>query len=88
MLSDFSNLGYVNFGKYFRIYEEKIEGRKTPIYHIYNHDLPERTFLGDVKWNGAWRKYCFYPAPDTLWDSGCLQCVVDFINNLMEERKQ
>ena len=87
MLEDFENQGYVNFGKYFRIYEERIEGRKTSIYHIYNHDLPERVFLGDIKWNGAWRKYCFYPASETLWDTQCLQCVVDFIDALMEARK-
>ena len=86
MLEQFKEQGYINFGKYFRIYEETIEGRKTPIYHFYNHEI-ERVFLGDVRWNGAWRKYCFYPAPDTLWDTSCLRCVSDFIDELMEARK-
>lgn len=88
ILKQFKDQGYVNFGKYFRIIEESREDRKTSIYRIYNHDIPERTYLGEIKWNGAWRKYCFYPAPDTLWDTLCLQSIVDFIDLLMEARKK
>ena len=86
-MEGFQKEGYINYGKYFRIYEDIIEGRKTPIYHLYNHDI-ERVFLGDIKWNGAWRKYCFYPNPDTLWDTQCLQCVISFIEDLMAERRK
>ena len=88
LLKQFAKDGFVNFEKYFRIYEERKENRKTSIYKIYNHDIPERTYLGEVRWNGAWRKYCFYPAIDTLWDTSCLKVVVDFIDLLMEARKK
>lgn len=28
--------------------------------------------LGEIKWKASWRKYAFYPAPDTLFDPGCM----------------
>lgn len=29
--------------------------------------------LGEIKWFGAWRKYCFYPQIATVFDYTCLQ---------------
>jgi len=44
--------------------------------------------LGNVKWFGRWRQYCFYPAPETIFSTGCLDDIKDFILKLQEERKQ
>ena len=44
--------------------------------------------LGHVQWFGAWRKYCFYPSANTIWDTKCLFEVMTFIGALMNERKQ
>ena len=41
-------------GDYFKLYEEYLDNRKTPIIHIENlQNIP----LGQVKWYGAWRKF-------------------------------
>jgi hypothetical protein len=34
--------------------------------------------LGTVKFHGAWRKYCFFPVHETLYDPGCLRAIADF----------
>jgi hypothetical protein len=34
--------------------------------------------LGQVRWYGAWRKYVFYPAINTLFDYACLQDIAEF----------
>lgn len=44
-------------------------------------------FIGVIKWHGAWRKYCFFPHGDTVWDSKCLNEILTFISDLMEKRK-
>lgn len=64
------------------IYISKVElpKRKTPIYKLYsmsNHDIK----LGEIKWFGAWRQYCFFPEGDTVFDRKCLT----YINNFLEE---
>lgn len=28
--------------------------------------------IGIVKWWPAWRRYCFFPLPDMLFDANCL----------------
>lgn len=65
--------------EYFMILEEKLINRKTPIFHIYNSKSKDE--IGEIKWYGAWRKYCFFPNHDTIWDSKCL----NNINNFLEE---
>lgn len=45
-------------------------------------------YLGDVKWNGSWRQYCWYQADDIVMAKSCLDDVSDFIRQLMEARKQ
>jgi hypothetical protein len=46
--------------------------------------------LGAIKWYGAWRQYTFYPEPDTIWiwNKECLKDIINYINNLMQERKK
>ena len=36
------------------------------------------TILGLVKWWGAWRCYCFFPAAETLYEKVCLREIADF----------
>lgn len=61
-------------------YDEKSVMRKTKCFIILNKVTNDD--LGQVKWNGAWRQYCFYPDPDTHWSRGCLKEVYDFIEKL------
>ena len=44
--------------------------------------------LGRISWYGAWRAYTFSPAFPTVWDKNCLQDIQDFLQQLMDERKQ
>lgn len=60
-------------------------GRKTKVFMVVTKDY--ECDLGTVQWNPQWRKYCFYPAEDTIFDKGCLLEICNFINLLMEERK-
>ncbi len=36
-------------------------------------------FLGHVKWFSRWRKYCFFPAPDCVFEGTCMRELSDFI---------
>ena len=38
-------------------------------------------YLGEVKWFAHWRKYCFFPSRDTVFDQGCLREISDFIEH-------
>ena len=44
-------------------------------------------FLGVIKWFPKWRQYCFFPEEETVFSIGCMNDIVDFINQLNEERK-
>lgn len=70
-------------GKYIKI--ELIEQKKkTGVYSVMQSD---RLFiLGFIKWFPAWRKYCFFPEEDIIFDVMCLKTIIAFIENLMEER--
>ena len=67
---------------YFMISEEVVVGRKTPILHIHSN---EGYYLGDIKWYGAWRKFCFYPTQDTVWDEKCLAELLNFLEQYNRE---
>ncbi|MCL4417502.1 MAG: hypothetical protein M1365_12560 [Actinobacteria bacterium] len=41
--------------------------------------------IGMIYWYSNWRKYCFEPHPETVWDVGCLLDIVEFLNKLKEE---
>lgn len=34
--------------------------------------------LGSIHWHGAWRKYCFFPKPETVFEQDCLRDIADF----------
>jgi len=72
--------------KYLRFDEIPNPGKKTQIFTVRHTD--NLTLLGEIKWWGAWRKYCFFPAPDCLYDRNCLRDVIDYIDQLMNERKE
>jgi hypothetical protein len=57
---------------------------KTKVFHILTR-LDEK--IGTIKWDGPFRKYCFFPDPETVWDAGCLNKVTAFLTKLMDERK-
>lgn len=85
---------YVYKTNYIIIYSRKIKGRKTLIYDIFSlkEKVPDVTsiftdvHLGQIKWYGAWRKYCFFPNKETIWDNKCLEQIIDFLNTINKKK--
>ena len=47
----------------------------------------DETVLGEVKWFTKWRRYCFFPCADLIFDRNCLMLIIDFIDAEMGKRK-
>ena len=58
---------------------------KTSVYSVVN--LKSETSLGTIQWYGPWRQYCFFPLHSMVFNVGCMRHIIDFIQKLMEERK-
>lgn len=43
--------------------------------------------LGRVSWWSQWRRYCFHPFLDTLYDPKCLREIADFVEQKTKEHK-
>ena len=43
--------------------------------------------IGQVYWYPRWRRYCYFPTEETVYDVGCLEDIVVFIRELMRDRK-
>lgn len=61
---------------------------KTGVYAVISKSSGKP--LGVIRWYVPWRQYVFVPirVVETVWSSGCLQQLQDFINKLMKERKK
>jgi len=44
--------------------------------------------LGEIRWFGRWRQYCFFPEQDTVWNKGCLQDVIEALDSLNREHRE
>jgi len=69
---------YINFIKQ----ESKT---KTDVFNIVS--VSGRNILGQIKWFGRWRQYCFFPSNKTIFNKGCLEDINNFITQLMDARK-
>jgi len=58
-------------------------GKKTKIWEIASKS--NGGLLGRIKWYGAWRQYCFFPEPDTIFNIGCLADIDAFIHDAMRD---
>lgn len=66
-------------------FDEIKDTGKTKVWEIENRH--HGTTIGIIKWNGGWRKYCFYPYEDTMYDKKCLNRIAEFMDEQMEERR-
>lgn len=65
---------------------EQLESKtKTEVWWVKN--VRSDTVLGEIKWYGAWRQYCFFPSGLTVFNRDCLDIINEFITGLMEKRK-
>jgi hypothetical protein len=58
---------------------------KTKTYALHSKD--GNFHLGTVAWFSRWRQYAFMPYGETVFEKQCLQDIVDFLKELMLERK-
>jgi hypothetical protein len=40
--------------------------------------------LGIIKWFASWRQYCYFPSVQSVYSTGCLKDIADFIDQLKE----
>jgi hypothetical protein len=64
----FRNLGQLNGSRGYQ--------RKTNVYDVLTKDNIK---LGEIRWFGRWRKYCFYPWNETLYEETCMREISQFI---------
>src|SRR5678815_689340 len=50
---------------------------KTKVWNVVN--TGGGTVLGSVKWWPAWRRYCFFPGHETVYDKSCMREVAAFL---------
>lgn len=58
----------------------KPENKKTDTYCITT--IGTNYVIGEIKWWGAWRKYCFFPGEDTVYDNKCMLQIMNFMNEI------
>lgn len=61
------------------------EGQKTRRYTVYGTGSNS---LGQIRFYGAWRKFCFFPNEMTTFDSTCLTEISDFCQHQNDLRRQ
>lgn len=66
-------------------FKEVPSNKKTSTYQVVSKE--GAGVLGEIKWYASWRKYSFFPAANTLYETKCLTDIVEFIDHLMDERK-
>lgn len=59
---------------------------KTEIWTLGNTD--NGSHLGHVRWHGPWRKYCFFPAPDCIFEEDCLHDIAHFIEQQTRSHRE
>ncbi len=69
----------------FEIVEKDNIKRKTLKYKVKN--ISCGFVLGEIAWYVGWRQYCFFPSANTVFSSGCMDDINNFIKQLMDERK-
>jgi hypothetical protein len=63
-------------------------GQKTRRYSVYSNLSQALQSLGQVKFYGAWRKFCFFPSQSTLFDTTCLNEIAEFCKHQNDLRRQ
>lgn len=58
---------------------------KTKIWEVLT--TYDNSLLGIISWFGRWRKYSFYPAPNTVFEKDCLRDIADFEEGKSVQRK-
>ena len=47
----------------------------------------QSNYLGTIRWYAQWRRYCFFPKSDTVFDQGCLGELANFCRKETQAHK-
>lgn len=70
-------------------YLDFIEVGKSPTGRTLKIEVRSKNMvpMGEVKWYGQWRKYCFYPLTLRVLDEHCLDDIAKFIVEKTREHR-
>lgn len=71
--------------KYLEFVETKDTGKTKAFNVISKHG---GALLATISWYGPWRQYTMFPVRLTVWNPECLRTIIEFIDGLMEERRE
>ena len=76
--------------KWIKIVEQKNlrQKRKTKIFCVFTNYKATTECIGEVRWFARWRKYCFFPASDTIYEWVCLRDIAEFMENETKNYKK
>lgn len=58
----------------------------TQIWNVLNKRTGEN--CGQIKWHGGFRKYCFFPTNNFLFDSDCLRMISEKMEDMNAMRRE
>jgi len=61
-------------------------GKKTETFEVWSKY--DACVLGIIKWRANWRKYAFFPYPQTSYEEDCMRDISDFIETKTKEYKR
>jgi hypothetical protein len=64
-----------------------VPNRKTQTWVVCERNEDE-TPLAEIKWFPRWRKYCFFPIGDTVFEEKCLGDIAEFITTRTKEHRK
>ncbi len=71
--------------KYLRFDQAQVgDNRKTEVWNVYSKS--SGGMLGQIKWFGQWRQYCFWPFRDRIFNTECMSDISKVIKELMGQR--
>jgi len=67
-------------------FEESKPNPKTKVWNVLA--LDGDVILGRVSWFGRWRKYCFFPSPECVFEQDCLRDIALFIEDQTKAQRK
>lgn len=75
----------IRVSSHLRITENPLGSPKTKIFTVMSSS---GDYLGTIKWFGRWRKYCFFPGRDTIFDDKCLAEITTYCIDATLQHKE
>lgn len=70
---------------YVRFIESLEQGTpKTRFWHVWN---TSEVHLGVVQWFNRWRQYVYAPLDETVYSSGCMREILEFVERANQEHR-